>query len=150
MKLNLIVLLSMLLSTYSFSQDIKTVHIDSSVFKGNYPAVILDIPSGELVSLNDGKSEAALFKGIAVENGLFIEPQDPEIGAINLLTEEDYPKIILLDNDFNSIVWDDLSGEKIAADRMFLVATSNRDIYKFKIVRIEKASQTMVLEYQKL
>ena len=54
----------------SFAQT-KKVSIDKNSF-GSYPAILFDIDNGTLTQLNKKESEAETFRGIAIENGLFI------------------------------------------------------------------------------
>ena len=147
--MNKTILIVLFISTVlnSFAQT-KKVSIDKNSF-GSYPAILFNVDNGTLTQLNKKESEAETFKGIDIENGLFIEPNDAEIACINLKSKSEYPRLIILDSNYDAIGASN-GLEEITKGTLFIVETNNHNLYKFLIISFDKENEKLEFEYEEL
>ncbi len=134
----------------------QTVTINKQSF-GGYPAVLFSLQSNKITKLANDFNEDR-FSGDA---DLWIEPRDPEINCLERVEDTKLsgvtPHIALVTTGFDQlnvqtmpkqIDKSEVPGNQIREGTVFLVQASNNAVYKVRIDRADKTTETLVLTYQ--
>ena len=144
----------------SVKQDVPSIHavtLTEDSYGAAYPAVILDLDTHELIKFDskETKTEAEFFKGIHVENGFFIEPNDPEFSAINTINEEVSVKLVVLDQHTTVTLEEAKKMEITSTDirsfksgLLFIVKTLDEKFYKFQIISLDEDKNALKFQYE--
>lgn len=146
--------------TFAWSQSgadkAQTVTINKQSF-GTYPAVLFDLKNNKVIKLaNDFKEED--FAGDA---DLWIEPRDPEINCLERVEDSKLkgvtPHIVTTETAFDQLNEQNMPKQidknevpraQIKEGTVFLVQASSNAVYKVRIDRTDKATETLTLTYQ--
>jgi len=139
-------------------QDIftsRTITLNQDSY-GTYPAVILDLDTHELISFDETETEAEMFKGVKVKSGFFIEPGDPEFGAISSVSPEMSPKLVVLNQNKATITVEEAKKIEMTSTDIrsfksgliFLVKTFDEKFYKFQIIALNKEKDELKFKYE--
>jgi len=137
--------------------SIHTITLNEGSYGAAYPAVILDLDTHKLIKFDskETETEAEFFKDIYVENGFFIEPNDPEFSAINTVNEEMSVKLIVLDQHTRVTLEEvkkmEFTGTDIRSFKSglkFIVKTLDGKFYKFQIISLDKEKNALKFKYE--
>jgi hypothetical protein len=136
-----------------------TITINKQSFGNSYPAVLLDFKTGKITKLDKDFKE----EDISGDADMWIEPRDPEINCLERSEDGklkgETPHIVIaaiaydkLDdkNMPQAIDKNGLQHSEIKEGTVFLLQASNNAVYKVRIDRTDKETETIILTYKLL